>query len=276
MNLNNSLQTAMLRSYQFFVKNPWEQKIEMEVNEIQNSLQGDPDNKGAHGDISGTAKSIADIVSTKGFLIFPRVLSKEILGKLHSEFRAILTTDVNTFDTVDRHEGAVCVRMMPFFTVNNATRYPAISAFFNARLFHEVTKKYYAGSNNGFDYISEIFVHETPETNDPLSGKLHWDRAQTLKFWVYLDDIPLEAGPMRVEPDSVQRNKKIRIQSHNEKGTLVGGVENVVESPVLAPIVLTAPAGSILIHDTDASHGATEVMPGHVRKIMRGHCRARS
>jgi Phytanoyl-CoA dioxygenase (PhyH) len=277
MNLNDSLQAVLYKGYHFFAKNPWEQKIEMEIDQIHDLVQGESGIATVHDTMPETAQSIADIVSTKGYMLFPKILSKDVLDKLRSEYQAILTTDVNTFQTVDRSDdGAVCVRMTPFFNLNNLKRYPVTSAFFNARLFHEITKRFYTDSKNGVDYISEIFVHETPETKDPMSGKLHWDRAQTLKFWVYLDDVPLEAGPMRVEPDSVQRNKKIRIQSHNEKGTLIGGVENVVESPVLVPIALTAPAGSILIHNTDASHGATEVMAGHVRKILRGHCRARS
>jgi hypothetical protein len=271
MALKSLLQEIQLKIYRCLVKNPWEARVESEVNKIHEVFQRE-----AGSDNSEVIKNVVDTVSTKGYMLFSEIISDETLDKLRSEYHSILTSDVNTFRDVDRHDGAVCVRMQPFFKISNFTRYPATSAFFNANLFYEITEEFYAGSKGGFGYMTEIFVHDTPETNTPLSEKLHWDRAQTLKFWIYLDDVPAEAGAMRIEPDSVERNKKIRIDEHDKKGVLIGGVENIVELPVIDPIALAAPAGSILIHDTDASHGSHPVMQGYTRKIMRGHCRAKS
>jgi hypothetical protein len=195
---------------------------------------------------------------------------------MRAEFRTIIDLKSDEFYGVDRQGDTTCVRIKPFFKIKYSSMYPAIYAFYNSSVFRAVTKLFYIDSKSGFDYISEIFLHETPETEIPRSGKLHWDRAQTLKFWVYLDELPEEAGPMLIEPESVERNKNIRLEAHKNGKELVGGVENVVEAPIKELIALSGGAGSIMIHDTDASHRASKVMPSHVRRIIRGHCRARA
>lgn len=221
-------------------------------------------------------EEILSSVKTRGFYIVPSVISDDLLSKMNDEFRSIIDKRSHDFYALDEHEGSVCVRMKPFLTLANAEDFPVIHAFFNTNIFRDLTRRYYRSDNQHSEYVTEIFVHETPETNDPLSGKLHWDRAQTLKFWIYIDDVPKTAGPMIIEEYSATRNKKKRIEMHEEKNTLVGGVDNVLIETTHALVPMTAPAGSILIHNTDASHGASNVEAGMVRRIIRGHCRARS
>lgn len=222
------------------------------------------------------ADNILDTVKDRGFYILPSVISTELISKMRVEFRAIIDQRREDFFAVDEHEGSVCVRMKPFFTLSNLLDFPTIYAFYNSGIFRAMTKQYYQADNLDSEYITEIFVHETPETNDPLSGTLHWDRAQTLKFWVYLDDVPESAGPMLVEENSTERNRKLRIKMYSEKTNLVGGVDNVLGQTTNNIVPMSAPAGSILIHNTDASHGASNVETGMVRQIIRGHCRARN
>ncbi|PHS70958.1 MAG: hypothetical protein COB23_01500 [Methylophaga sp.] len=217
---------------------------------------------------------IVDEVRKNNYLIIPNVFTGEVLEKMRAEFRAIIDSSEGVTSGIDRHDGAICVRMKPFFRIKNFIRYPTIYAFYNSNVLRSITRLFYAGST-GFFHVSEAFVHETPETIEPLSGKLHWDRAQTLKYWVYLDDLPEDAGPMLIEPHSAARNRNTRIESYTEKKELIGGVDNIVETPIINLVALSAGAGSILVHDTDASHGASRVMPGYVRRIIRGHCRAR-
>lgn len=226
--------------------------------------------------VSDGYDEIVNAVKTRGFYILPNALSDVVLNQMRQEFRTIIKGESNGSYAVDKHEGSVCVRMKPVLTLENARFFSAIHAFFNSAIFRKLTKLYYLGEKFGSEYMTEIFVHETPETNDPLSGELHWDRTQTLKFWVYLDEVSENAGPMIVEENSAERNRKMRIKMHQEKSTLVGGVDNVLSQTVNNLIPMAAPAGSILIHNTDASHGASNVLPGNVRRIVRGHCRARS
>lgn len=222
----------------------------------------------------GQQTEIVHTVKTKGFVILHNALSTETMSEIKKEFHKIINQDVGKFSSVDRHNGATCVRLNPFLTLTHTKRYPAVSAFYFTPVLREITESFYKPNQN-IEYVSEIFVHETPETDDPLSNAAHWDRAQTLKFWIYIDDLPAEAGPMLIEPDSVERNKSTRLHALNSGRKLVGGVDNLANVDVSMMFALTANQGSILIHDTDASHCSSMVRPGFTRRIIRGHCRGK-
>ncbi len=174
---------------------------------------------------------------------------------------------------VDKHDGAVCIRVDPRSSLDKKA-YPITAAFFDSHVFRKIARSFYRDESEGFHFNNTFFVHETPETTSPLSGKLHWDRTQALKFWVYVDDIPVEAGPMRIHPGSTARNKAERIKRRQNSEQLEGGKDNVVSAEPDEMIYLAGPAGSVLVHDSDCSHGASPVSNGYVRRIMRGHCRA--
>lgn len=218
--------------------------------------------------------ALVDEVRKKGFVILHNALSMETMSEIKKEFHEIVREDVENFSSVDRHEGATCVRIKPFLTLKNSKKYPSISAFFFTPIFRKLTQSFYKPNQN-IEYVSEIFVHETPETDDPLSNAAHWDRSQTLKFWIYVDDLPVEAGPMLIDPNSVEHNRAIRISALDSGKKLVGGIDNLSDVDDHQMLPLTANQGSILIHDTDASHGSSRVMPGYTRRIIRGHCRER-
>lgn len=218
-------------------------------------------------------EKICSQVSTAGFVILPKVLTGKYLDQLRTEFSEIIAHADELPYRVDKHDDGTCVRLTNKRR-NELHKYPATSAFFNSEVLKTIAKTYYK-DNNKILFNTEIFVHETPETDSPLSGAMHWDRAQTLKFWIYIDDVPVEAGPMQVEKGSLLRNMNERINKQEQKDKLVGGIDNILEVNQGDVVPLTAPAGSVIIHDTDASHGATPVMPGFVRRIMRGHTRAK-
>lgn len=215
---------------------------------------------------------ILDEIGNKGVFILEKVLSAETLSAFRGEYNSFFNSEESRFYAVDKHDGAICIRVKPLWTIKNVLKFPMTLSFFNAGAFQKITQHFYKKQTNKIHFMSEIFVHNTPETSQPLSGGLHWDRAQTLKFWIYLNDLETENGPMRLELGSVRKNSILR-SSCSDPSQLVGGVDNIVE-PESEVVYLTAPAGSIMIHDTDASHGATPVVKGKQRQIIRGHCRA--
>ena len=256
-------------------KSPFQEEVDNKLNksildfdnhesDVGNKSKGEED----------ACQSIVSKVNSDGYVILPSVFSGEILESFKSEFRKIIDSAENSTYQVDRKGDTTCVRV-EHHDKHDFKIYPATSAFFNSTILKDITKVFYKDSENGFDFNTEIFVHETPETNNPISEAMHWDRAQTLKFWVYVDDLPVEAGPMMIETGTVEKNKATRIDKHTSKKVLIGGVDNILEVDESNVIPLSAPAGSVMIHDTDASHGASKVMPGYVRRIMRGHCRAK-
>jgi len=254
-------------------KTSYQTEIDKVLVKSVNNLIKNHENLEQHSTDKNAIEKICSQLATDGFVILPRVLTGELLDQLGTEFHEIIAHADELPYRVDKHDGGTCVRLINK-SRNELHKYPATSAFFNSEVLKKIAKAYY-NDNNKILFNTEIFVHETPETDSPLSGAIHWDRAQTLKFWIYIDDVPLEAGPMQVEKGSLMQNKSERIYKHEHKGKLVGGVDNILEVEQDNVVPLTAPAGSVIIHDTDASHGATPVKSGFIRRIMRGHTRAK-
>ncbi len=253
----------IVRKFLFF--NRWQYRFNKEVSQAIKEINKEKSEK-------ENIAFIAEEVKNKGVFILNEALSSSTLQAFRKEYNKFFESEESQFYAVDKHDGAVCIRVKPLWTVKNMFKFPITLSFFNVNSFDKITKRFYKNRTDKIHFMSEIFVHNTPETTEPLSGGLHWDRAQTLKFWIYLNDLEVENGPMRIELDSVQKNAAIR-SSAKDPSKLVGGVDNIVE-PENEVVYLTAPAGSVMIHDTDASHGATPVAKGKQRQIIRGHCRA--
>lgn len=223
------------------------------------------------GQLSTPFQDIAKQVKEDGFMLLPNVFSGDVIKQFRKEFDDFIDTSDDSHYHVAKHDDAVCVRVSPRKSLDK-NRFPLTSAFFDSVILRHIAECFYETGSRGIIYNSEIFVHKTPETLEPLSGKLHWDRAQTLKFWIYIDDIPLEAGPMRTEKGSCAYNRNERLMKSSGKQILVGGEDNLAKANN-EMVNLIGSAGTVLIHDTDASHGATPVSKGYVRRIMRGHTR---
>jgi hypothetical protein len=129
----------------------------------------------------GRIESIARQTKELGFVLILKALSAEVVAKLRSEFDEMISDAENLPYKADRHDGAVCIRVWPRDSLSS-TKYPLTAAFFNMDVFKRIAEKFYSASRSDIVFNDEIFVHETPDTKEPLSMKLHWDRVQTLKF----------------------------------------------------------------------------------------------
>jgi ectoine hydroxylase-related dioxygenase (phytanoyl-CoA dioxygenase family) len=214
-------------------------------------------------------EAIVEHVAQNGALVLPEVIGGEALDAMRAEFRSLIDRGEAIGFPVNRHEGGVNVRVDR--GALSEAEYPAISAFYSADIFHKVAARYFHGQS--FHLNTEIFVHETPPTDTPLSGALHFDKRHTFKFWIYLDDLPAEAGATLIVPGSITENRRLR-EAATSKAASFDDVENITPERASQAVPLTGAAGSIMILDTDCYHGAAPVTPGHVRRIMRGHCRS--
>lgn len=255
-----------------FARNPWQERMDEVLEQVVLDYGQDQSAAGSTT-LEDISNDLAEQVRSEGVVLLPGAVTGELLENVRKEFRQIIDTSSNSPYVVDEHEGAVCVRVLPRSSFD-VQSFPAISAFLDSYVFREIARCFYRPEAPGFSFNNTVFVHETPETTSPLSGKLHWDRTQALKFWLYVDDVPLEAGPMRIHPGSTERNKSERIERRQKSEQLEGGKDNVVSAKPEETRFLTGPAGTILLHDSDCSHGASPVSNGHVRRIIRGHCRA--
>lgn len=210
-------------------------------------------------------------IKTDGFFILESALPSNLVDPMEQEFESLMATTSQNYHSLTEHEGAKCFSIKPFFSLRNLNNFQNGLALFSNSLFRNVAESFYERKIRRINHISEVFFHNTLESNKPLSDDFHWDRSQTLKFWLYLNDIGSKNGATKVEKGSVSRNRSTRLLA-GAPDTLVGGVDNIanVEGEIVS---LTAPRGSIVFLDTDCTHAASPVSQGQCRKIIRGHTR---
>ena len=98
--------------------------------------------------------------------------------------------------------------------------------------------------------------------------EVHFDAIRTLKFMIYLTETDEANGALRYAPRSHRANSVFR------KGFLVRG-NRVIDIPnVPAPsegvevVPVPAPAGTLLIFDTEGFHSAGALLPGRERRTF--------
>lgn len=114
----------------------------------------------------------------------------------------------------------------------------------------------------------------------------HFDEVQALKFLVYLDDVDRENGPFQAIPRTAPATSRIResewlrvddftkirfdvFNQYSEEliHTLYGQYKSFLLSRALT---FQAPAGSLLVFDTDTVHRAGTLADGRRRRVVRG------
>ncbi|MER5468345.1 phytanoyl-CoA dioxygenase family protein [Streptomyces sp. NPDC002935] len=114
----------------------------------------------------------------------------------------------------------------------------------------------------------------------------HFDEIGALKFLVYLDDVDRDNGPFQAIPGTTSATsrlresewltfddfRKIRIDVFNQHSeelfhTLYGQYKSFLLSRALT---FQAPAGSLLVFDTDTIHRAGPLAEGRRRRVVRG------
>ena len=212
--------------------------------------------------------AVVNDLKNSGFFIIHEVFDDVTCQNFKQQFDECFNYERDVYSEVDEHDGAVCLRLKPLWRFKNQKKFPHFLKFFNSSIFKSITERFF--NNSKIDYMSEIFIHRTSQTIDPLSKELHWDRHQTLKFWLYVNDVNKNSGAMRIIPGSAAKNRIIR-KNAGDRTKIIGGLENL--SNTGEATYLEAKKGSIMIFNTDCSHGASPVAAGHRREIVRGHCR---
>ena len=217
-------------------------------------------------------RTIASKIREDGFFIIPALIPEEMLQKINQEFDNGMALDDSFYSEIDRYNGAKCLRVKPFWKLKYRRQFPVIYSVFGAKALARIARYFYETPR--FRFITEAFFHRTPESPEVLSQQFHWDRNQSLKIWIYLNDVNESNGATRVIPGSNKVNRNIRLSSGDHR-KLIGGVDNLSTQFGKDPdsIHLSASRGSIVFLDTDLSHAASAVAQGEERRIIRAHCR---
>lgn len=205
----------------------------------------------------------------QGIATVPDFLNEEQLQSLNDEFSRIIDNrDKLDFNVVERKE-AVTVAIVR--NRLSATDYPAITETFTAPLMYEVAQEFYKDAQFALNHqIYANLNHGTDEAITELPFVPHLDKIHTLKFFVYLTDTTAENGAIAVVPGSHHANRQHRLRCL-ENDTDFRTVSNLVQGIMPQPV--EAPAGTLIVFETDITHTAGHVRSGHERRVLRGHTR---
>ncbi len=126
----------------------------------------------------------------------------------------------------------------------------------------------------------EIYATHERVPDAPVAPT-HFDKLWNLKFMFYVDDVGQGNAPFGIIPGSGVANREAfrRIFDDNQINILSMSDSRYQAMSNLCPpeldtavVEITAPAGTLIVFDTDTSHRARPVEAGKERRILRGHC----
>jgi hypothetical protein len=209
-----------------------------------------------------------------GVAVLPRFVPPPVLEELRSEFETALQDDDERY--VYRLNYAAGRAVSLKCNENFADRNPAMARFFNDPALVSLARRYV-----GTPCFANYEIYATHEFKSQVTvAPKHFDKLWTLKFMVYLSDVGPTNAPFGVVPGSMRANRETFRRIFDDSGidklamsddryqnmanSAADGANDVV--PILAP------AGTLIVFDTDTYHFAPAVAPGCERRILRGHC----
>ena len=214
-----------------------------------------------------TINDMLDLLKSDGVFLVDEYVTGDNLKGLHDEV-------LNLCETKGGH-----------YEFGRNFRGPSLSGFqkdsFVRKIFDSEWMRYldkeYRGTTGG--YCSAIYATHDYKNNEGLArnGWLHFDRSNSLKFFIYLTDIDKTNGAFSVSPGSRSKGKELR-----ESAWSAGNYEEVLnridlDYPELKDDFpfepVEAKAGTLIVFDTDTFHKGGECEEGKSRLVVRAHCK---
>ena len=120
----------------------------------------------------------------------------------------------------------------------------------------------------------DIFItHEYKNTAIERNNWLHFDRLRCLKAMVYLTDVEKGCGALSIAPNSHLKGRELRreFQNMNSYEDKPNRIELDYPELMVDPHEICAPAGSLILFDTDSFHKGGDVAKNKERLIIRSH-----
>lgn len=155
---------------------------------------------------------------------------------------------------------------------------PHIFKAYSAKWMKDLNEAY-VGHNDR--YCKEIYATYDYLNDKGLgrNGYLHFDRYWAFKFFIYLTDIDKTNGAFSCVPGSHTKGKSIREGAWNKtknyskvKNRILYDYDDMKEYEKLIEPV-EAPAGTVIVFDTDVFHMGGMVEDGKSRLVIRSHNR---
>lgn len=150
------------------------------------------------------------------------------------------------------------------------------SAFVNP-FFREIARLY------GMPHPGDIFLtHDFNSYQDKgleVNGHLHYDKRQTLKFFLYLTDVDKNSGSFSILPGSREQGSRWREENPKMNRIYTSTKHNTdshrygLEFLKNDTLPIEGPAGTVIAFDSDTLHFGGRVERGRERKVARVHYR---
>ena len=220
--------------------------------------------------------SVADVVETTrrwGIIAFPAFVLPDLLARMNDELDLMIRARRDIGAHVDEYENIINLRLD---RETYTPAFPASLGFFGQNFMREIAAIYFAPEDFKLNrQISASVLSETKTRQIKPPFALHFDKRQCLKFYVYLSDTNERNGAIRAPPGTILRNRAVCERAMREVGDM-NDINNIIPEPEVPSIPIPGPAGTMFIFDTDVNHGASTVLPGHTRRVLRGHTQSLS
>lgn len=190
------------------------------------------------------------------------------LDLLRCEFDEILSADIPGVRDLGISVGRGRDLVMKELDEN---AFPTTRSFFSREWMQNLSDLYWGEKRVLNDHV--FVTNEIPGT-EHLAQSLHFDVQETLKFFLYLNDVTSENGAFSCVPGSVsytsERRKELGDEvSYDNRGP---SRDHPFSEEEIIPV--EAKAGTLIVFTTEVWHRAGLVENGE-RRVMRGHTRTK-
>lgn len=223
-----------------------------------------------HLEALASPEEVVSTLRVHGVVVVRNYVSKEKLDGLMQEyFRAFSQPDPGIY-SLHKHplnpDGKVARAVTEKLTTE---KFSITREIFLSKQFQEIAKRYFDPYT--FDLNDEIFfTNEFPCESEILPW--HFDRNQSLKFWIYMTDTSVDNGAFHYCPGS-HIEGHLRANYNLLRGVPQKAIPNDLPlDEIRNAMPITGNAGDLVIFDADGFHKGGVVKPGNERRIIRGHC----
>ena len=213
------------------------------------------------------SQSVIKVLNKYGISIVRNFLSDEEKDRLNHSFKEALSGDNGICSSKSGHptnkggrQGVVDLK------IARQSGHPIFDEIAHSPLISEISRLYYA------PYSCEVAANVLLTHLKPCKVPIlpwHYDRLQTLKFWIYLKDARKKDGAFEYCPGTHWEGR-YRTAYNLAIGSSVQNLPNdVPDERIINPVTLEAKAGDLIIFDPDGFHRGGIVEDNGERRVLR-------
>ena len=212
-------------------------------------------------------KHTIEMLDRMGICIIKNFLSADELSLLTIEHKKAFKDNDPGIDEVQPHPTNIDGFVARCKTNKLSDAFSTTKSIFLSDFLDEVSSLYF---ETKYLLNDDIFFTHEKESNIPILP-WHFDKQQSLKFYINLLDVNEDNGALGYDPGS-HREGHFRANYYVLSGTKLGEIPNdIPEQELHNPLTISVNAGDLVIFDPDGFHCGGTVSPGFERKVIRGH-----